>query len=91
MGLQFTRIVSAVTPASRFQHRLPLAPLEAGDEEDQLDPRPEPRLANPLEPGDVQEEELAGEGEILLQQPIAHEGAPAEGEHPLVLVEADRA
>ena len=88
MGAQFSRKVLAPTPSSSICRR---SPRSKGEIMKMISTwPPKPACADPLEPGEVEEEELLREAEVLLQQPVADERAARVGQHAVVLVEAHR-
>jgi hypothetical protein len=74
---------------SRLDHTAPFPALELTNEEDDLRLFAVARRPHRVEHGEVEEEELRREREILLQQPVAEEGPLGIGKDSVLLAEAD--
>ena len=73
IGVQSSRKV--LRRDAHLQRLLPLGPLKWRDQEDNLDLLAEAGRRHLLQPVEVEEEELLGKREVLLQQPVSDERA----------------
>src|SRR6266446_3030181 len=75
----------------QLEHLAGLGEFETGDQEDDLDSRPEASLLQCLEAVEIQKKELFREREIFLQEAVTREGMPRIGQERLVILKSNRA
>src|ERR1035437_9558298 len=74
----------------QFQHLLPVAAFERRDQYYNIGGLSEASRTDAVETGQIEEEELLREAEVLLQQAVAHKGSPGIRQNPLVLRKTHR-